>query len=338
MTKNPNNDINTHKYDFSEVIATLEKHQNILIVGHVSPDADTLGSALTMLQALESLGKEVQVAYQDEVPPNLMFLPRITEVKKPADVVGEPDLVLLVDCASVSRVGEGWLEPYLEKAELVVIDHHAVGDLTDIVAFVAPERGACCEIIFLLLREMNLEITTDMARCLYAGITTDTGGFRFTNTKKMTFQIAAELIDCGVKLEEMRVNLFETRSMAHMKLRAFALSNVYQTGDQRLVWSYLTQEIKDEVGATKADTDNISGLMMHPEGVRVGLFFDERAAEGVVKLSARGRDGYNVAALAAQFGGGGHYAASGATIEGTLDEVMEKVIAAAIEMLANMQA
>ncbi len=336
MNKNPNNDLNTHKYDFSEVIAALEKHENILIVGHVSPDADTLGSALTMLQALEKLGKKVEVAYQDDLPPNLMFLPRITEIKKPADVTIAPDLVLLVDCAAVSRVGDGWLDKYLTAAELVVIDHHAVGDLSDIVAFVAPERGACCEIIFLLLRAMNVEITTDMARCMYAGMTTDTGGFRFTNTKKMSFQIAAELMDCGISLEEMRVNLFETRSMAHMKLRAFALSNIYQTGDKRLVWSCLTQEVKDELEATKADTDNISGLMMHPEGVKIGLFFDERASEGVVKLSARGRDGYNVAALAAQFGGGGHYAASGATIKGTLDEVMEKVISAAIELLANM--
>ena len=151
-------------------------------------------------------------------------------------------------------------------------------------------------------------------------------------------QIAAELLAKGINLEEMRIQLFESRSMGHIKLLGLCLSNLQKTDDNKLVWCGLDAATKKLHNALPEDIDGIAAATMQLEGVKIGMFFDERAEQGVVKVSMRGRDGYNVGKLAAEFGGGGHYAASGCTIPGTLAEVQPQVLAAGKRLLAEMEA
>ena len=227
---------------------------------------------------------------------------------------------------------------HLPQVPLLIFDHHALRDEIPAVSLIDPHLAATAELIYWFLQAVEVPLDLDMARCLYTAICTDTGGFRFTNTKVHTLQIAAELLAKGINLEEMRIQLFESRSMGHIKLLGLCLSNLQKTDDNKLVWCGLDAATKKLHNALPEDIDGIAAATMQLEGVKIGMFFDERAEQGVVKVSMRGRDGYNVGKLAAEFGGGGHYAASGCTIPGTLAEVQPQVLAAGKRLLAEMEA
>ena len=333
-------------YDFAPVCDLISRAERILVAGHISPDGDCLGSALALAQGLKYLGKQPIVVFQDEAPKHLQFLPGADEIISPGELAElinkEPvmrlDLLILEDCATLDRTGDGWLNEYLAEAPLVILDHHALRDDIPAVSIIDAKLAATGELIYWLLQALQVPLTVDIARCLYTAICTDTGGFRFTNTRTHTFEIAAKLRAMGISLEEMRIQLFESRSFEHIKVLGAAMNNMEKSADNRLVWCWLDAETKRRLNAKPEDTDNIAGQTMLVEGVKVGVFFDERVRPDgtVVKVSFRGRNGYNVGALAAQFGGGGHHAASGATLNGDLAEVMPKVLAAAEELLAEM--
>lgn len=328
------------KYDFGPACDLLARMQKIIIVGHISPDGDSVGSALGLAAGLRQLGKQVQVVFHDDIPRYLQFLPGAEDVIKPDavdEVFGRPDLLLLVDCATLDRTGGSWLERYLADAELMIIDHHAMRDEIPAVSVIDPRVAATAELIYLFLLRLGLEVTLPIARCLYAALCTDTGGFRFTNTRVQTMRIAAELLGLGVDLEEMRIQLFESHSYKHIRLLGRTLANFQKTDDNKIAWCWVDEDMRRELEATTEDAGNIAGSTMGLEGVKIGLFFDQRTPTHV-KVSFRGRNGYNVGKLAAQFGGGGHYAASGCTIEGTVAEVMPRVLTAAAKLLAETEA
>lgn len=328
------------KYDFEPCCELLGRVQRIIIVGHVAPDGDSVGSALGLAQGLRAIGKQVQVVFHDDIPRYLQFLPGAGDVIKPDavdEVFGRPDLLLLVDCATLDRTGGNWLERYLPDAELMIFDHHAMRDDIPAVSVIDPRVAATAELIYLFLLRLGVEVTLPVARCLYTALCTDTGGFRFTNTRVQTMHIAAELLGRGIDLEEMRIQLFESRSYQHIRLLGRTLANLQKTDDNKIAWCWVDEAARRECGAGTEDASNISGSTMMLEGVKIGLFFDQRTPTHV-KVSFRGRNGYNVGKLAAQFGGGGHYAASGCTIEGTVAEVMPRVLAAARQLLAETEA
>jgi len=308
----------------------LEK-QNPLIVGHISPDGDTLGSALALTHALLALGKNPQPVVDDDVPANLFFLPGFDLLKVPKDIDMKPDLVVLVDCASLDRSGGGWLTPYLAGIPLLVIDHHAVGDITGDVEIIDAHSAATGELIYKILKELNTKFTSQIAICLYAAIASDTGGFRFNNTTSETFAIAGELLACGVDLEEISNNIFERRTRKNAYLYGVALQNLEQSGDQLLAWTYLDYATILSLDADGADTANMSNTPMLLPGVVVGATFEER--EDCVRISLRGHRGFDVAEVASKVGGGGHASAAGATVTGKLIQVMPEVLALLRDMI-----
>lgn len=325
-------------YDFAPSCELIRANRKIMIVGHVSPDGDTLGSSLALSCGLQQLGKETTVVFQDDVPAHLQFLPGADAIIKPEQITEQPELLILVDCAALSRTGAGWIDKYLQGIPLLIFDHHALRDDIPSVSVIDPRLAATGELIYWLLKALGVDFDVDIARCVYTAICTDTGGFRFTNTKVHTHQIAAEMLGLGVKLEEMRIQLFESRSIVHLKLMGAAMANMQTSNGNKLVWAWLDGATKQALGAKPEDTDGIAGQTMLVEGVKIGVFLDERPEEGVVKISFRGRNGYNVGALAAEFGGGGHYAASGCTVSGTLADVLPKALAAAERVIAETEA
>ncbi len=327
-------------YDFAPAVKLIEGATDILIAGHVSPDGDTLGSTLGLSLALQRLGKRPRVVFQDDVPQHLNFLPGAAAILKPAAVDFTPQLLILVDCAALSRTGDGWVDKYLPETPLLILDHHALRDDIPAVSIIDGKLAATGELIFWLLQALGVEPDIDIARCLYTAICTDTGGFRFTNTRTHTFEIAARLRAKGISLEEMRIQLFESRSYEHLRLLGEAMSNLSCSLDHKLVWCALSEETKRRLGAKPEDTDGIAGQTMLLEGVKVGIFFDERIKPGeepVVKVSFRARNGYNVGALAAVYGGGGHHAASGCTIAGRLADVIPQILPAAEQLIAAVE-
>ncbi len=297
-----------------------------LIVSHISPDGDTLGSALALTHALQALGQAPQPVVDDAIPANLFFLPGFDLLKTPRDISGKPDLVVLVDCASLERSGGCWLSPYLAGVPLLVIDHHAVGDISGDVEIIDAQAAATGELIYLVLKEMGVTLSREIAVCLYAALVSDTGGFRFNSTTPETFAIAGELLACGVDLQEISNNIFERRTKKNAYLYGVALQNLEQSEDLLLAWTYLDLAVIDSMHADGADTANMSNTPMLLPGVVVGATFEER--EDCVKISLRCHRGFDVAEVASRFGGGGHAAAAGATVNGRLAQVMPEVLAA----------
>lgn len=327
-------------YDFAPAVELVQAADKILLAGHISPDGDTVGSTLALWHILRKMGKHPQVVFQDDIPQYLRFLPGIDEIIKPAEIDFAPDLLLLVDCATLDRTGDGWFERYLDSAPLLILDHHAMRDDIPAVSLIDPRLAATAELVYWFAAALGVEIDLDTARCIYTAINTDTGGFRFTNTREHTFKIAAHLRGLGVSLEEMRINLFESRSLANLQMMGWAMVNMHQSDDKKLVWTMMTWEDKQRLGAKPGDTDSIAGQTMMVEGVKVGVFFDERRDnEGnpVVKISFRARNGYNVGGLAAEFGGGGHLAASGCTVPGHLGDIEPQVISRAKQLIIDTE-
>lgn len=319
-----------------QAAALLREKKDILIVSHISPDGDTLGSALALALALQSLGKRPQLIVNDSIPDNLFFLPGIAQFKKPSRISRQPDCIVMVDCASLDRSGGDWLAPYLKNVPLLVIDHHKVGDITGTVDVIEPRSAATGELIYLLLQKLGITIEPNIATCLYAALVSDTGGFRFINTTSRTLFIAGALLECGLDLQEININLFERRSKKNAFLYGLALQHLQQSEDLALVWTYLSQEDLNAVGAAGADAANMANAPMLLPGVKVGATFTEE--NGKVKISFRGRRGYDVAAVAAKIGGGGHASAAGATISGVLTEIMPQVLNLLQNMLKQKEA
>lgn len=327
-------------YDFAPAVQLIDGAEKILIAGHISPDGDTVGSTLALWHILRKMGKKPQVVFQDDIPAYLCFLPGVDEIVKPDAVDFAPDLLILVDCAALDRTGAGWVNKYLEVAPLLILDHHAMRDDIPAVSLIDPRLAATAELVYWLAGALGVELDLDMARCIYTAISTDTGGFRFTNTRVHTFEIAAKLRGLGVSLEEMRINLYESRSLPNLQMMGWAMVNMRQSDDKKLVWTAMSRDDKQRLGAKPGDTDSIAGQTMMVEGVRVGVFFDERRdADGkpVVKVSFRGRNGYNVGGLAAEFGGGGHLAASGCTIPGHLGDMQAQVLERARQLIIDTE-
>lgn len=327
-------------YDFAPAVELIGAADKILLAGHISPDGDTVGSTLALWHILRKLGKHPQVVFQDDIPQYLRFLPGIDEIVKPESAEMQPDLLILVDCATLDRTGNGWINKYLADTPLLILDHHAMRDDIPSVSLIDPKLAATAEMVYWLGEALSVEVDLDIARCIYAAINTDTGGFRFTNTRVHTFEIAAKLRAVGISLEEMRIHLFESRSLPNLQMMGAAMLNMRQSEDKKLVWTAMDRELKQRLGAKPGDTDSIAGQTMMAEGVKVGVFFDEREdADGnpTVKISFRGRNGYNVGALAAQFGGGGHLAASGCTLHGVLADVQDEILAAAEKLIADTE-
>lgn len=307
-----------------------------MIVGHVSPDADAVGSALALALALAKNGKEPQVVFKDELPSYLKFIPGAETVIKPEAVDSRRDLLVMVDCASPKRIGKAWSEPWFEKLPYIAVDHHETNDGFDCEALVDPKAAANSQIIYYLLEALGAELDKDLATCLFAGISGDTGGFRFSNTNRETMEIGGRLMEYGVDTQQVRIQLFECKSMKDMAMIGLGLENMRQSADQKLVWTSISLAEKAEHQAAEINCENISDYTMYPEGVKVGIFFQEMPG-GLVKMSMRCRDGYNVARVAKAFDGGGHIVAAGCRTKGSLAEVIKAVLAEAESMILDCE-
>lgn len=322
------------RYDFREIKAALKKSKYPIIAGHLSPDEDSMGSALALSAALKQLGKEPMVVFEDNLPKHLDFLPWFYDVIKPDDIDEKRDLMVLVDCASPKRIGKEWSLPLLEKMPIIAIDHHSTTDGFECVNLTDSKAAANSQIIYYLLNAMGCEITLDIATCLFAGISGDTGGFRYGNTDSETMEIGGRLMDMGVDTQLIRIRLFESRPMKDLSMLGVAMLNMCCSEDKTLVWTSVSLAEKARYNADESNCENISSYTMFPEGVKAGVFFQEMP-EGIVKMSMRCRNGYDVARVAEIFGGGGHKVAAGCRTKGNLKQIMQKVLAEMKKMIED---
>lgn len=319
------------KQDYRQMIDILQKSKNLLITGHQDPDGDCIGSMLGIYHAFDGKSKGWQMVLQDDMPAYLAFLDGFEEIKTPPDISIKPDGVLLLDCAQAKRAGAEFLDEYLGKAPFYAIDHHPAQDCDCDHCIIEDQASATGEICAAIVDEAGISYNLATATALYSAIVADTGCFRYLNTTPRCFAIAARLLAAGIDLEAVRINIFENNSLANMKMLGLALQSLKISEGGLVAWMKVDLAGKQLYQAKEADLANIINYALSIQGVKIGVFFQEK--EGEIKVGLRSRKDYAIDGIARSFGGGGHLMAAGCTIKGTLDEACEQVLAAINKML-----
>jgi len=311
--------------DIQEFGDLINRAQRILLISHIRPDGDAVGSLLGLGLMLEELGKEVNLVLEDGVP--LVFHHLTGADKVYQEPAGVYDLIVVVDSSDIDRIGSV-LDEHGEPD--VNIDHHPTNTQFAKLNLVRESAVATVEIIYDLALALSLPINLPIAEALLTGLLTDSLGFRTSNSTARTLRIAAELMDRGANLQVLYRKAMLEKSLAAVRYWGQGLSRIQS--EDGLIWTSLTlkdREIADYSGRDDADLVNILSRI---KDTAVCVVFVEQT-DGKVKVSWRSRPGYDVAEIATQFGGGGHKPAAGAEIKGDLKRVQEEVIEATRKIL-----
>ena len=300
------------------VAKTLLSKDKILILTHRSPDGDTIGSGYALAMALRKLGKNVKVDCTDPFPEKYSYF-----TDKLEKLEFDEEFVVSVDIADTKLLGEK-LSDYADKIDLS-IDHHGSNTKYAKEYYVEASAAAAAQVIAKLIRLMNVEFDKDIANAIYTGITTDTGCFRYTNVTAETHRIAADMIDCGAESGMINRLMFETKSRSRLEIERRVMDSIQFYLDGRCAIAYATIDMMKESGAVDNDMEGVSSLPRQIEGVMAGITLREKN-NGKFKVSVRTTDELDASAICANFGGGGHKAAAGCMITGTLNEAIEQII------------
>ncbi len=304
-------------------LAAVQKAKTIVIASHIDPDGDAIGSSLAWALILEKLGKEVIVYNRDGVPYSYEFLPG-TELfvdHLPATC----DLLCLLDCSEFERAGKDLVE-WRGYDQSLCIDHHLTTDSAADINLVYPRACATGELIYELALCLDPDFKFNVAVNLYTAILTDTGSFRYSNSTPSSFAIAGDLVARGVEPWSVTQQVYESQPVGRIKLAGRVLETLCISASGKAAAVWVTQKMFDETDTNSEYTDGLVNYPRSIAGVEVAFMAREISPEEY-KLSFRSRGTVNVAALAAEFGGGGHHNAAGCRLQGCLPELIEQVFA-----------
>ena len=294
------------------------------ILSHRKPDGDTLGSCTALCRGLRQLGKTAHILDNEDLTP--LYAPLVEGLTKPA--VEEGDILIAVDVAADNMLPKSC--DHLKNNIDLRIDHHGSGREYTPNEYVDSHSAACAEMIWELLLDMGVEPDEKMAEAVYIGVSTDTGCFRFANTTAHTFDVAADCVDTGADIFEWNRRLFDTNSLAKLKLQAWVVEHFKLLCDGKIALCAVPASVEEELGICEDDLNNLSGFLRSIEGVCVAALL-RQAGEENTKVSVRSIPGYNAASICELFGGGGHAGAAGCSIRKPLAEAAEEMEAALIK-------
>ncbi len=313
---------------WDEVRTFIDEHDSFLVTTHIFPDGDAIGSELALARALRKLGKRALVVNEHPTPRTYEFLDPDGSIKTYTedldDRIARCTGAFVLDVGSLERLGN--VGPALERAgpPTACIDHHKTnGGFAD-VNVIDPRAASTGELIYDLVRALDVPVTRGIADALFIATATDTGWFRFPNTSPRVHRMAADLIELGVEPARIYAAIHETDRWERMELVKRVLGTLEGAADGRIAYFYLTNAMLEETGATEEDAEELTDLPRPIEAVQLILFF--RETRGKIKVSMRSKDGPPVDTLAGKYGGGGHARAAGILMEGELADVMNTIV------------
>jgi phosphoesterase RecJ-like protein len=309
-----------------QILEVLREARTVCVVGHVRPDGDCIGSQLGLALALEHAGKEITIWNENVVPDKLRFLDPDKRFRKPSP--GKQfDVVVATDCAAHDRLGR--CADHIEhRGKFINIDHHASNTKYADLNWVSPREPSTGELIFDLCRWAGWKITQPMANCLFTAVSTDTGSFQYPSTTPETLITAAELVESGAELGRICQEVYQSYPLTRVKLLRHVYSKFRLTHGERTAYFWLRQRDYSRAGASTEESEGLIDHIRAIEGVEVAVVF-EQAADDQTRVSWRSKNArVDVAAIAQQFGGGGHKAAAGARITGNPIGVQRRVLSA----------
>ena len=315
--------------EYSEINRIFETHDRFLIITHKSPDGDTLGSGFGLCYHLRDMGKLANVVNSDGFPDRYDFM--YTDYYE-QDF--EPEYIIAVDIADPSLMGSNLLKYQQEGMVDLCIDHHISNKNFARRTHVEGKTAAAAQILYAIFKQSGRPMTDIIAKCLYTGIATDTGCFKYENTTPETHTAAAELMAYDIDFANVNRKMFDVKSKGRIKIeQAVTGAMEYYLNDKCAVIC-LTTELMKSCGADPAEFDGLASIPLSAEGVVLGLTIKQRHAN-VYKISVRTTDEMDASAFCSYFGGGGHIRAAGCEIQGTLEEVKAKLLERAGQVLSE---
>ncbi|MFU0823878.1 DHH family phosphoesterase [Clostridium sp.] len=308
----------------SNIIEKIKESKKVGITCHISPDGDSLGSSLALMQGLLNMGKNAYIISKEEVPETFYYLPYCDRISKDLSyVLEDTDTVIVLDCGNFERINAD-IDLNNRGYTLINIDHHISNDNYGDLNYIDIKAAAVAEIIYELLDTLNVNIDKDIATCLYTSILTDTGSFRHSNTTKLTHKIAGELIDKKIDFSEIHRKIFENISFERLRLQGKVIEKMQLELSRRLCIMEVTKEMIEEFNIDKSDTSDLVNLGTQIDTVEVAILLKE--CDCITKVSLRSKKKVDVRKIAEMFNGGGHVRAAGFSTNISLEEIKSILI------------
>ena len=322
--------------DIDLIRKRIEEAEEIAIFAHIRPDGDSVGSVLALGWALTDMGKKVQYVCEDPIPERYRFLFQFNENGKDPFISApqNPDCYILPDISSPDRAGQY----FLKRPELtpdIGIDHHVSNHGFCKLNWIESDTPAACAVITGLFRLMGVPMTKRISSALLCGIITDTNSFTNSDVTADSLRAAADLIDNGAELYPISRAAHKEHTSVEMALWKLGMNNIHVDGD--LIWSVFGKAEREAIGFYSDDDPGFVTYMINTSGMHVSVLFTE-ISDSETKISWRSTPGYDVAALALSVGGGGHVAASGATIRCGLEEAIPQILSITKQMMEKSSA
>lgn len=314
--------------NIKSLASALREKSDITILTHISPDGDALGSSFALCAALRQCGKSARVVLPEPLPDRFAFT-NWTPVLFEENM--QVQTVVVLDCGDSKRLGT--VEALLSRAESVfLLDHHQIGKPFGQHTLVEPNRAATGELVFDLLCEWSITFTAEIAAALYIAISTDTGGFRYSNTTSDTHRIIAKLLEVPFDAAAVNRYLYDYVSPARLKLTAAALHTLEFAANGKIGLISVSDDMIRQCGGTWEDADGLTDYTRIAHGVEIGILLKEKEP-GITKISLRSNEYADVSAIAATFSGGGHIRAAGCVIHASLAQAKEQITAVTAKLL-----
>lgn len=313
------------KINVEKCAQILNEKDDILILTHAHPDGDTLGCGYGLCRALIKMGKRARVICADEIPAKYNYLFDDMPI-----LDFEEKYIVAVDVATENLLGD-LADEYSGRVNLC-IDHHGTNDNYAEYLLLNADAAAACEIILKVVKALKVKIDKGIANCLFTGITTDTGCFRYSSVTSNTLRCAGELVDLGADNGTINRVMFETKTKTYAALERLAIEGMEFFDDDRICVITVTQDMYAKTGSDESETEAIAPLTRQTEGVEIGLTIREKADKSC-KCSIRTYESVDASVLAKAFGGGGHKQAAACRFDCTVDEAKSMLLAKASELL-----
>lgn len=324
--------------DWTPFVEFVRRHQRFVLMTHVRPDGDALGSELALASALRHVGKTVRVAIASEMPPRYRFLDpdatRVERFRMPADEFRDCDAAIVVDTGTWNQIGE--FGEFLKSSTIsrLVIDHHRTQDELGGLHLVDTSAEAAGRLVYEAAMALECPLNAEMADALFLAIATDTGWFRHSNTIPATFALAEQLTRAGANPNALYDQLYEQNPLGKLRLAGRALERLRAVAGGKVAYTEIFLADYAETGSNPPDTEDLINYPRCVEGVEVALLFIEQK-DNAVKVSFRSRARIDIDKIAESFGGGGHRLAAGATVSGSMESVRNQVLTAIQQTLPS---
>jgi len=287
--------------------AAINSAQRVTLLSHYNPDPDAYGSSCGLALALEAAGKTVEIVNENGSVQKLSFIPGVTRVVAVPTLVS--DLVIVCDCGDIGRVGDSLVSFIKKSATVINLDHHTSNDFFGSINLVDETASSSSELVVRLIEALGIAIPADAANALFAGLSADTGSFKYSSTSARTFEIAAKLVKAGASPVRVSEFLYSSASLAAVRVHARVMSELRLFENNTVCVLAVPQTLVEEVGASSDDSEGLVEKGRDIEGVRISALL--RWVDGIWRVSLRSRSAaWNVSVLAQEFGGGGHKVAA----------------------------